>query len=564
MKAKFFLFLFLVLYAPKAFSQAENNNWYYGSGAGLNFYNNTTSVLLNNPVTYQFNSGAGTISNKVTGEPLFITDGKFVFNKNFAQMPNSATGQIGPSVNGQSGLIVPSISNRNQYYVFTLQLYGNLLSYSKVDMSLDSGLGDIIATEKGIALNDENGNPFAIRALGITVAPNTTGDAYWILYPNNNKLYAYKVTGTGLVTTPVVSNMNFTANFNDSSSYLSTVKVNSAYNKIGITLYGNIWGQSNSQMRVYDFNNSTGVVTTTNAIAFNGMNIREFEFSPNGTVLYFNTLWFNPINDGTTRSYLYKYDMTLGNTGTPSQMAFFDYTFPADLYKFFQRTPNNDVYFSRNGLNRYISRFSNVNNFSLAAIDANFLYCNPDYPTVSRYADLIFPQLVPKLDCALYEDLKGNNITNTYSYQVSDRIVTSGDYTINNGQVIILYAGNHIVFKANTHLKSGSTVLARIQACSGGSSKMSVESSFKDEKGRNVQKQLILLPNPATNIVTIKSNQSFNKITVTSLDGKLVKYEVMDNTVEYSLDISEFSKGIYLISVTSTIGDLITQKLVKN
>lgn len=560
MKAKFYLFFFLMLYASTAFSQAENNNWYYGQKAHLRFdtNNNTVSVLLDNNIPEQFSSSSGTVSNKVTGELLFTTDGKFVYDKNLTKMPNSATGAINDYVQGQGGLIVPSIANRNLYYVFSPSFFGGLF-YSVIDMSLRNGLGDIDSVIKGIPMKDNLGQNFTTRSLAITVVPNDLGDKYWILYPTNNNLYTYEVNSNGFNTNPVqVTPLTFTFNQNDYNLSISRIKASPDGKRIGITVFGNSNSFTNSQTRFYTFDKVTGKPSITNEVAIDGINIQQFEFSPsltNNNIVFYDSLIYGTIGGSYTANI---YGRDLNN---PTQNSLFSSTINRNLS--FQRTPTNEIYFATNP--RFISTFSNPNS-SNSTIISNFLDGNPDINQILRYAGIQMPQLIPKLDCSLYEDLKGINITNSYSYQVSDRITTSTDYAVNNGQNITFFANNYIEFKANTHVKNGATVLAKIQTCPTVSNKtVSTASSTSTENIAMLSNQLIIIPNPANSYVNIKTTQiGFNKITINSLDGKVIKTKEVKNDLDYDLEISQMAQGIYVISVETNNGEVLTKKLVKN
>lgn len=561
MKTRFFL-LFLVLYAPKVASQAENNNWLFGNKAHLNFdtNNNTVSVLTDNTISDQLYS-AGTVSNKVTGELLFTTDGKNVYNKDFVKMTNSQQSIIINNVGYQSGLIVPSIANRNQYYIFTTTVYEGFL-YTVVDMQ--NGLGDIDVNQKGVHILDEFGNTFTTgsRSGAVTVVPNNLGNAYWVLYPVNNKLYTYKIDSNGFDRHPYTfTTLTFAYNVNDVFTALSNIKVSPGYispnsKRIGIINPGYFGGNNNSEARFYTFNDATGAVNTTNGIVMDGLNIRQFEFSPNNNIVFYSS-----IVNGTGGNYtskVYSRDLSINN-GPNTELD----SLVQSFYMSFQRSPINEIYFYNNANSRYISRFSNQNIYNPTVV-ANFLDSNPDYPNFYRFFGNM-PQPIPKLDCALYEDLKGNNITNNYSYQVSDKITTSGDYIVNANQDITFYANNAIEFKANTHLKSNSKVLAKIQPCPTSGSKMQGVNSINTTTiVPDIKNDLVIAPNPATNFVSVKMVQnSFNKITITSLDGKLVKSQLIENTSEYSLDVSGISQGIYIIAVETNKGEKISTKLIK-
>lgn len=562
MKNVIILLLFL-LAVGESFGQGENNNWYFGNYAGITFGTNPPTVLLDNTIIHS--SGAGTLNNKVTGMMMFTTDAKYIWNKNFDKMGNGAIppSSVTPIVNSpniQSGLIVPSIANRNQYYVFSMGASPVRVNYSIVDMELNNNLGDIVIGQKGIDLLDETGNPFTTESSAITVAPNNFGDAYWVLLYHDNYIYAYKIDATGLHT-PVKSTLTFTnvtTNFNTSSQ---VIKVSPDCTRIGISTpnYSNY--PNNGQLRIYSFNNASGTVNTAGAVVINDINANSLEFSPNNNLVFYTSLFTACIvADCTYTNILTCYDLVnatsrqITNTTTSNPL----------VYNFLQRTPADEIYFTiSNNSSRYLSKITYPNDYN-TTITASFLDLNPDYPNPLRTFGR-FPQLIPKLNCALYEELKGNNITANYSYQVSNRITTSGDYAINSGQNINFYANNSIELKANTHLRSGSTVLGKIQACPAPANRIS-NTVAEETSIKSVQEtKLVVYPNPSNDWVTVSLVSTIQSITITSIiDGKAIynKENVSDSS--HQLDCSHFTKGMYIVVVTSKEGKTFTEKMFKN
>lgn len=74
-----------------------------------------------------------------------------------------------------------------------------------------------------------------------------------------------------------------------------------------------------------------------------------------------------------------------------------------------------------------------------------------------------------------------------------------------------------------------------------------------------------MYPNPATNLVTITNNNSvekISKVTIYEVSGKRI-YSLNNDTLStISIDVSHFSKGIYLVEVSSDTNSKITKKLV--
>lgn len=121
----------------------------------VSFENNTPSTNL----SHSFFGGewlecTSAISND-DGEFLFATNGEQIIDANFSVMPNGDDIMGHFSSNGGC-IIVPSPAHPNQYYVFTSDAIENGLvngvRYSIVDMTLNNGLGDVIAESKNTLL----------------------------------------------------------------------------------------------------------------------------------------------------------------------------------------------------------------------------------------------------------------------------------------------------------------------------------------------------------------------------------------------------------------------------
>jgi hypothetical protein len=137
-----------------AFSQNFNNNWVFGDSAGLNFSTAIPMSFASNILSYE---ACASISD-FSGNLLFYTNGEKVWDKNNNVMPNGDSLNIGgfnpgyPSSSTQGVTILPMPGAENIFYIFQLQSksdppnYG--LEYSKVDMTMNDGFGDVV--EKNI------------------------------------------------------------------------------------------------------------------------------------------------------------------------------------------------------------------------------------------------------------------------------------------------------------------------------------------------------------------------------------------------------------------------------
>jgi hypothetical protein len=154
---KYFTTLLLLIPTLNGFSQKENNIWYFGRNAGVDFNSGAPVSLTNGALNTA--EGAATICDK-NGNLLFYTDGQTVYTRNHTAMTNG-TGLLGHSSATQSAIIVPNPGNANRYYVFTVgshdQYSGNpnppiVLAWSEVDMTLNGGLGGVVAATKNTQL----------------------------------------------------------------------------------------------------------------------------------------------------------------------------------------------------------------------------------------------------------------------------------------------------------------------------------------------------------------------------------------------------------------------------
>jgi hypothetical protein len=115
-----FLFLIFTLQSPVVFGQLQNNNWVFGYGAGVDFSGpipvGSSNAAINS------NESTASVSDPSTGQLLFYSDGRNVWNVNNQVMPNGSN-LLGGFFNSctQGALIVPFPDNDQRYYLFTLE-----------------------------------------------------------------------------------------------------------------------------------------------------------------------------------------------------------------------------------------------------------------------------------------------------------------------------------------------------------------------------------------------------------------------------------------------------------
>ncbi|WP_118953155.1 gliding motility-associated C-terminal domain-containing protein [Taibaiella helva] len=143
--------------------QGENNNWVFGYHSRLNFNTPTPVLSSANLITQE---GCAAVSD-ASGELLFYSNGNSIWDATGAVMPNgtgilgNGAGFYGPGSTTQGVAIVQSTEDAARYFLFTLDcnedvIYNNspaYLRYSAIDMTLNSGRGDVVPGQKNIVLD---------------------------------------------------------------------------------------------------------------------------------------------------------------------------------------------------------------------------------------------------------------------------------------------------------------------------------------------------------------------------------------------------------------------------
>jgi gliding motility-associated-like protein len=314
----------LVFISSFVYSQNETNNWFFGFNAGLSFNTNPPTVLNASNMQTTYSSASMSDGN---GNLLFYTDGMDVWDKTHSLMANGSG--LNLTSNGpQNCIILKQPGNPNLYYIFYLRWTicpscSNTLFYSVVDMSLAAGQGSV--TTKNTVLYS---TPTGVLGVGskVTATRHCNGNDIWILtresiWTNgtatgvyNPNFRAFLLTSAGIGNTAITSPASsYTVWDNTNYDYWGNLKISPNGKKVGVANYSS---HNNSMFEVYDFDNSTGVVSNSLALFNNVTNNGPWyggmacEFSPDGTKFYgvhHGTL----ITQGTM---LYQWDLCAGSS----------------------------------------------------------------------------------------------------------------------------------------------------------------------------------------------------------------------------------------------------------
>lgn len=280
---KAILILTLIILCQKGFSQSvdmkRTYHWYFGDSCGIDFSSGLPQIDTNGVIATL--EGCASISD-TSGKLLFYTDGTYVWDSTHTLMPNGF-GLHGNWSSQNSAIIVPNPGNQNIYYVFTTPSYGGdwsgntAMEYSIVDMSLNSGLGDI--SIKNVAL-------FSTATEQMGAVRHIDNYNYWVVghQASNNNFMAYLVTDSGVSTTPVISSVGF-ENCGDGGCSVLGLKFSASGCRIACT-YPNF-----DTLEIFDFDIASGVVM--NPITLNIQRPWTACFSQDDKMLYACTYDYN-------------------------------------------------------------------------------------------------------------------------------------------------------------------------------------------------------------------------------------------------------------------------------
>ena len=338
---KTLLVLFTILaFAFAGAAQKQNNNWCFGEHVGLDF--NSGSPLVFQSQINISETGAS-VSDRLTGDLLFYTDGFKIWDKNHAIMPNSyGIGTDTPNYScAQGAVIVPVPASTGQYYVFTLEdvTKKGKLRYSKVDMQLNNGNGDVVTGEKAILLDSNLSEAMAVV--------KGTPCSYWLLvnYRDSGLFAAYKINAAGVKPVPKLS--YFAPEDESTGCHIR-------FSNNGKTM---VHLRRNGGLNLYDFDKITGALSHRRVIDTIKGWVYSAELSPDNTLLYAGT--------DTDPAQIYQYDLQQPGAAAikGSRQLVGKVTTSAGILGTLQLAPDGNIYVSQSGYSLYSSlhRISNPN-----------------------------------------------------------------------------------------------------------------------------------------------------------------------------------------------------------
>jgi hypothetical protein len=308
-----------------------SNNWCFGDSAGINF-NTTPPSAFKSAVKSR--GSCASISDSL-GNLLFYAYTRATVIGNTTRVIDNTDSlmQNGNNIVGEGWynelLILPPFNNSTEYLLFSIGVTGSSqtgLYYSKVDLSLNGGLGSV--TQKNVQLLN-------LKSIGcVNVVKHGNGRDWWLFFKTygsvaNNDIYKFLITPTG-ISGPVVQSIGIST----TASIIQMV-INYQGNEMAILNYVGM-------IEILDFDRCSGQFSNHKLIRPNVTvppvpGLISGAFSPDGTKLYVSTQY----ND----SYLLQFNL---QDSLPQNTVdtIHQFTIPIDVGGFLKLAPDNKIYWS--------------------------------------------------------------------------------------------------------------------------------------------------------------------------------------------------------------------------
>lgn len=339
-KYRYIVLLYVIINSQTSPAQNQANVWYFGYNAGVDFNESTPTPLLDGLINTD--EGCASIAD-ANGDLLFYTDGTTVYNRIHKPLLNG-TDLNGDISSTNSALIVQKPGDSDRYYIFTVdfQARPDGLQYSEVDMSLDNGLGGITSIKNRLLATPTTEQLTAIKS--------SLNDDIWIVSHkwDSDEFISFKVTSSGVSTTPVVSKSGIPVSGNTLKA-IGQMKISPDGKKIAVA-------RNEDVFILADFNSETGTITNTEILPLQfdeSFSDQKYgvEFSPNSKLLYLTVIGIG----------IFQLDIYAGDIKAIEKSKII-VTPGQDPYSSLQLGPDGKIYCSMPGSNpNYLTAIENPN-----------------------------------------------------------------------------------------------------------------------------------------------------------------------------------------------------------
>ncbi|MFT3795367.1 3-coathanger stack domain-containing protein [Flavobacterium sp.] len=532
----------------------ENANWTFGKSNRINFLPLNlppvaSAMAVTSPV-FEPMEGCATVSD-AAGDLCLYSNGIDLWHVTAGVPTLVSSALMGHNSSAQNVIFVPRPNVSQDYFIFTItgaSCSGALGAYvSNVNFS-----GPPVATLPQPLL-DFSGNPHVFgnqASEAMTSTIHSDGVNYWVvlaiqdILDNTVDVYSYLVTENGVEDGMGNANRPMqmtTYSIDVAGEYTIGMKISRDTRKIAII------NMTENGLVLGSFNNTTGTVAITSHVPFPSGIMYGLEFSPNSKLLYCTGLAGSLFQINTeTSSQVGSFTVAGGHFGA-LQLGLDDEIYMAnDASTSIFTIANPDV----------ISPTLTLNSFALGGNTSEIglpqwvWHQGNCFNTLNQDIDVVAPAVDEE---QRIQWIKATNI-------------------VNAGAGAIYHAGNFVELNPGFVADVGAKFSAYIEGCSDtflyrsnkqpGDLKASVKNPTAN-KTRNTGAGIKVYPNPASTTITVECDTNLKSITILSADGKTV-YRQSVNSPTQQIDVSGFSKGIYLIATETQDGKIGNSKFVKN
>lgn len=291
-------FLVLLFWGFDSKAQKENNVWLFGDKSGFDFNVTGGPVFLGTSKNMSFTGGATVCDS--AGKLLFYCDGRDVFDASHSVMPNGSgmAGYIGTT----QGVVIAKVRGDDSLYFLFCLAYNSMLpnarlSYSIVNIKLNGGKGDVIASKKNI--------PITNGLLPKMIVANGCGMQWLLVHRSDSSIfYAYPLVRGGIIASPIKSDFGYDLKSHSISLSIGELCISEDFSKIAVPSRYTGHGLS-----IFDFDMASGKLS--NYVELDSITYRQYHhgvaFSPDGTKLYASS--WHPIQEAG----VYQFDLSAGS-----------------------------------------------------------------------------------------------------------------------------------------------------------------------------------------------------------------------------------------------------------
>lgn len=554
--------IILLLFSANLYSQQnlQNANWVFGDNSWLDFNNNLVTPQAFLPVIPSANrEGVATLSDP-QGNIVFWTNGQNIswLNGGVEDFYTNGIGLFGDISSSQNVVIIPRPNHPGIFYVVSIT------GYTTVDPGDRTGLyfsevntvtRTVLASARNIPLLDDGGIPIdnsygnISESITVTLADDGT---YWLVTHvqngTNSAIYSYNVTEDGFGTNGDLL-PNYTTSFPNPTTNPSLV--------LKVSWDRELIALSRSQTAPIIGSFSNGIVTFDSVpVAIGNAATRNIgcygiEFAPNNS----DYVYFTKAGTGVVA-------VDLINPGT-------EIIINSDDGMAIQKALNDHLYIARKGIG-HVSEIGSPDN-----LFGDYAY-NDIVNLAGRTSSVGLPQWIWLNNCEqtlilTSPDDDSTNLSSLFVRHIersdwinASNVIRFGDSAFQNG--VVYHAGNYVDLTEGFDAIMTSQFEAYPEGCTDNYVyKDSIRNGTQNGNPEELIKSFIVSPNPSKNFIdlTIK-NDTFNKIIIAGIDGKIILDKTVEPTSLYNLDISRYASGVYIINVVSNDGKHYSQKLIKN